>query len=280
MITKTDVKIIKGIDKYISTYSSIKTIIDNTVETWQPNRSTTSKTNDTKLGKLAEGVVSAYIKTTMPHVQYLSYDDFRTNNFKKHAPFDGLLFLDSVPTLVLKNIIDEMNIEITKNKYGKITDTLKYKSLINHLFITEIKSTRVTNRHKNRDGNVDIDKLLADDFLEYPKYIRVDKDNKINNFQDYIKFLKENRGFKCKNELSCEDNIKKIEKANMRHIYIRVYIDEFTNTAYIIGCINMQEFLKNVVLKKMKQYGKSEMAIYLSTSLKNGVNIDFLSNIK
>ena len=46
------------------------------------------------------------------------------------------------------------------------------------------------------------------------------------------------------------DNIKKIEKANMRHIYIRVYIDEFTNTAYIIGCINMQEFLKNVVLKK------------------------------
>lgn len=280
MITKENVKIIKDIDRYISTHGSIKTIIENTVETWQPNRTTTSKTNDTKLGKLAEDIISSYIKSKIPHVQYLSYDDFRTNNFKKHAPFDGLLFLSSIDVNTLKEITDEINIEITKDEYGKITDQLKYKSLIKHIYITEVKSTRITDRHKDHVGNVDIDKLLNDDFLEYPKYLRVDRYNQINNFKDYIEFSKKYRGFICKSESTCEEDIKKIETANMRHIYIRVYIDEATRAGYIIGCINMQEFIKKSVLKKMKQFNKSEMALYLATSLRNGVDIDGIAQLK
>lgn len=90
MITQNDIKIIYNIDKYMPT--NIKTIIDNTAETWQPNRATAEKINDINLGKLAENIISSYIKTNIPQIRYLSYDTFRTDNEKIHAPFDGLLF--------------------------------------------------------------------------------------------------------------------------------------------------------------------------------------------
>jgi hypothetical protein len=278
MITIKNVKIIKNIDHYIFD-NNIKTIIDNTVETWQPKRSSVMKTNDTKLGKLAEEIVTGYIKLNIPNISYLSYDNFRTNNFKKHAPFDGLIFSNEIDINILKALTIEINQEITADDFGKISDKLKSKCLKNKVFLAEIKSTRVTSRHKKSDGNVMIETILKDDFLEYPKFIRVDINNDINSFSDYINFVKENRGFKCAREYSCEEDIKLEEKMNMRHIYIRVYIDEITNIAYIVGCISMKNFVNTMILKKMKQFNKSELALYLSTPLKNGVDIDSLLKI-
>lgn len=278
MITIQNVKIIKDIDNYIFD-NNIKTIIDNTVETWQPKRSSVMKTNDTKFGKLAEEVVTGYIKLNILNISYLSYDNFRTNNFKKHAPFDGLIFSNEIDINILKALTIEINQEITADEFGKISDKLKSKCLKNKVFLVEIKSTRVTNRHKNSDGNVIIETILKDDFLEYPKFIRVDINNDINSFSDYINFVKKNKGFKCAKEYSCEEDIKLEEKMNMRHIYIRVYIDEITKIAYIIGCISMKNFANTMILKKMKQFNKSELALYLSTPLKNGVDINSLLKI-
>lgn len=278
MITKENVKIIKNIDRFISD-NNVKTIIENTVETWQPNRSPVMKSNDTKLGKLAEELVTAYIKSNIPSISYLSYDDFRTNNFKKHAPFDGLIFSNKININILKSLTIEINQEITNDEFGRISDKLKSKCLSNKIFLVEIKSTRITDRHKNSVGDVIIDTILKDDFLEYPKYLRVDKNNSIHNFNDYISFAKQNRNFKCVKESSCEEEIKSEEKLNMRHIYIRIYIDESTNIAYLVGCISMKTFASEMILKKMKQPNKSEWALYLATSLKNGTDINALSKI-
>lgn len=275
LITKENVKIIKNIDRFISD-NNIKTIINNTVETWQPNRNPVMKSNDTKLGKLAEDIVAAYIKSNIANISYLSYDDFRTNNFKKHAPFDGLIFSNNINIEILKSIMIEINQEITNDEFGKISDSLKSKCLNNNIYLVEIKSTRITNRHKNSVGDVMIETILKDDFLEYPKYLRIDKNNSINNFKDYIDFVKQHRNFKCVKEYPCEEDIRLEEKLNMRHIYIRIYIDEDTKIAYIIGCISMKTFANKMILKKMKQHNKSECALYLSTPLKNGVDINNL----
>lgn len=280
MLNESDIKIINNIDKYVTTYSSVKTIIENTVETWQPNRTKASKEKDTKLGKLAEDIFASYIKKHMSHLTYLSYDDFRTNNFKKHAPFDGVIFNNSVNITILKTLIDKINVEITENKWGKISDKLKAECLMNHIFIVEVKSTRVINRHLDENNNVSLTKLLEDDFLEYPKYLRIDKYDKINGYNEYVEFSKKYRGFICKNPASCIDDIKAEEKANMRHIYSRVYIDEQKRVAYIIGVISNKSFISSSIIKKMKQKDKSELALYIASSLRNGTSIDDLSKIK
>jgi hypothetical protein len=279
MINSSDIIIIENINDYAKAGKKIETIIENTVNTWQETRTKISKESDTKLGKLAEDIFQAYVKQNIKHITYLSYDDIRTNNFKKHAPFDGLLFNnENINIDNLREIIKEINSEITANKWGKISDKLKLKCLKQHIFITEIKSTRITDRHKN-NGAVSLEALLKDDFLEYPKYLRKDSFNSINNYEDYIEFCKKYRNFNCKSG-NCLDDIKKEELLNMRHLYIRIYIDEKELVAYIIGCISNRTFIKNSKIKKMPQRGKSEFALYLATSLKNGVNINKIDKIK
>ncbi len=279
MIEVNDVKIILNTDRYVSE-NNIQTIVDNTVETWQHNRSVKEKTENTRMGKLSEDIVSAYIKKNISHISYISYDSFRTNGFKTHAPFDGLIFNTASNVDILKDITKKINNEVARNKYGKISDKLKFECYSNRIYIVEIKSTKITKRHRNYLGKVDINKILTDDFLEYPKYLRIDKNNAVGTFSEYVDFCKKYMGFSCKNEKTCEIDIRQEERSNMRHIYIRVYIDVDEESAYIVGCIHMQDFIKTAVLKKMKQFDKSEMALYLATSLKNGSSIDNLSKIK
>lgn len=280
MINNRDIKIIKDVEGYRRTGKSIKTIIQNTVNTWEETRTEVSKENDTKLGKLAEDIFESYVKQNIKHLTYLSYDDIRTNNFKKHAPFDGLLFNNNVNIDTLREIIKEINSEITAgDKWGNISDELKLKCYKEHIFITEIKSTRVISRHKKHDGSVNFSTLLEDDFLEYPKYLRKDTYDTIHSYNEYINFCKKYRGFVCRSG-DCLSDIKKEEFLNMRHLYIRIYIDENKLTAYIIGCISNKTFIDNSVIKKMPQKEKSELALYLATPLVNGVSIDKIANIK
>lgn len=65
---------------------SAQIIANNTANTWQQDRSQDWKNKDTNLGKIAEEVFEIYIKNNKPWTKYLSYDSFRTNNFKKVPP--------------------------------------------------------------------------------------------------------------------------------------------------------------------------------------------------
>jgi len=279
MINRNNIKIINDIKGYISTGKNIKTIIENTVNTWQENRTEQSKKDDTELGKLAEDIFTSYIKQNLQQIAYLSYDDIRTNNFKKHAPFDGLLFNNNININTLKELIDEINTEVTNDKWGKISDKLKLKCYQNHVYITEIKSTRIAKRHKDSSDNIDLDVLLKDDFLEYPKYLRKDTYNTIHSYTEYIDFCKKYRGFVCKSG-DCLLDIKKEEMLNMKHLYIRVYIDEYASNGYLIGCISHKTFIEKSEIKKMPQRNKSELALYLATSLINGVDVGMIAKIK
>ncbi|KAA6230108.1 hypothetical protein FMM56_06790 [Campylobacter sp. LR264d] len=141
-----DIKDIICIDcaKFNINDKNIQKITNRTQNTWQENKYKLTKKKDTKLGKIAEFCVNQYLKTNIKTLNLLSYNDFRTDNFKKHAPFDCLLFNDNVN---IEQIINKINNEVSKFAYGSINDKLKYEYLQNKIYICEIKSTRINKRH-------------------------------------------------------------------------------------------------------------------------------------
>lgn len=244
-----------------------------TQNTWQLDRSQTVKKSDTTLGKTAEMAVFKYIKKNLNQLQYLPYDYFRVDNCKKHAPFDGLIFKKDINNNILKNIIDKINQQVSLVKHGQIDALLKQECLHHHIYTVEIKSTRITSRHYN-SNILNLNKILNDDFLEYPKYTRTDPYNIIHNLDDYIRFIHQSTGLhQSKEDILLE------EKRNMKHIYIRVYIDESQSIAYIIGCISYKTFIQKGMIKRMPQTNKSEYAVYWACPLHNGESIDILQQL-
>ena len=75
-------KVYKNIDSFMDLNEKI--ISSNTVNTWQKDRSMLDIGRDTNLGKIAENIISNYINYETS-LNYLSYDEFRQNNYKKHA---------------------------------------------------------------------------------------------------------------------------------------------------------------------------------------------------
>ena len=238
----------------------------NTVNTWQSDRSKSAKSRDTSLGKVAESVIENEIEK-FENVQYLPYDDFRQNNFKKHAPFDGLLCSKDFDKTTLEIFLSRINNEISSNTYGKISEQLKSDLEKASIFTVEIKSTRITSRHRKPAGTQEniIANILKDDFLEYPKYMRTDKLGTITSLEKYFEYVKK-KYFANEERFSISD-LRLIERNNMRVFYIRIYVDEEAKICYIPGFTTKKNFSKSFNVKHMPQINKSEKAIYLSLSL-------------
>ncbi|HBA45623.1 hypothetical protein A2W67_00895 [Candidatus Nomurabacteria bacterium RIFCSPLOWO2_02_40_28] len=265
-------------DITINNSGSFKKIVENTANTWQLGRSNEEKASDTSLGKIAEKVFKEFIIQNFPNYKYLSYDEFRSNNFEKHAPFDGIIFVSNKDQSIVNKYIEQINYEVKNSDYGKISDGTKIGLESNGIYTVEIKSTRVAERHK-RTGSSDQNIssiIMSDDFLEYPKYLRVDEFDKINNLMDYINFCKTYRSFNCLSNSECILKMRNEEQINMRFFYVRIYIDISTRKAYIVGYIDKNFFSQNFTLKKMVQAGKSEKALYLSLPLNNAKELSTL----
>jgi hypothetical protein len=71
-------------------------IAKQTQDTWQANRTAEEKHQDTACGKIAEHLVEEYFQSNLTQLQFLSYDEFRKNNYKKHAPFDALVSIKDI----------------------------------------------------------------------------------------------------------------------------------------------------------------------------------------
>lgn len=279
MLTKNDIKIIRNIKQCLGDVNQVQGIVDATANTWQPTRTAAGKLADTGIGKTAECIVENYIKNNLKNIIYISYDDIRTDNLKKHAPFDGLLCAISKDKLILQSLINKINQQIKDgDTSGKITDELKDELFQNHIYTVEIKSTRTHLTRHYIKGQINIELILNDDFLEYPKHLRENKDG-VCDILSYSNYCYK-KGFidgGTNDDLISE--VKNMEQQNMRNIYIRVYIDSSQDTGYIVGCIGRKRFIDNCIIKQMFQPKKSEKALYLATSLKNGSNIDDLGKI-
>ena len=265
-------------------FDKIHIISSNTQNTWQKTRDFKEKVINTKQGKFAEFLVGSLFKMSKS-LKYIDYDSFRKDNYKKNAPFDGLLCLNSNPKILsIDKLIELINENVKSSPNGKLNEYTK--SIISSFGIKtlEIKSTKVNERKKLNsfgDERVIILNILKDDFLTYPYFIR---EGFFMDYFEYCRFVSKNKFQYDKSDKEDIDTIRditKIEFEQMSDIYVRVYIDDPSNSAFIVGYIHKSNFFSPYPnIKKMVQFKKSEDAIYFSTPLTKAKPILKIQNDK
>lgn len=248
---------------------NIKSLVEQTVNTWQPHRTMMEKTADTQLGKFAEDcIITALEKNGIDN--YHSYDSFRNDNLKYHAPFDGI-----ISNNLTNDIINLINEAVVKEG-SKLSFQTREKIRKTNSYTVEIKSTRLSQKYKAKavfnDYNDEIqlgrliDNLNNLDFLAYPYFTRYGD----MTFEQYCynvetKFLHSGlRGAELR------EHIKEIELNNASDIYIRIFIDEVCKKAIIMGWIDRNTFFKQPETSKLILPGKSEIPLYFVSKIKNG----------
>ena len=137
-VTLMDFSDVKNHDKV-----NINNLVSNTANTWQVNRSEQEKKADTELGKFAENSVISALEY-LGIYKYHSYDSFRTDNFKYHAPFDGLLCNN-----LNSELVDLINTSV-KEDGNKLNSTIRGKIRNMNALTVEVKSTRLAKKYKDR----------------------------------------------------------------------------------------------------------------------------------
>lgn len=268
MITSQDVILYQNISCPSELLEQIKIIAAHTQNTWQQNRTLIDIIKDTTIGKIAEHTLKKHIAKYSDYI-ILDYDDFRTNNYKKHAPLDCIIFKKENPNL--QSVINAINLDATNNPNGMMNENTKNILKDAKIYTMEIKSTRITNRHK-RNGTINYQAILNDDFLAYPKFYRkVPSSIEINSWQQYLSYCINNNRIQLNTNLT---TLQEIVISNMYDFYARVYVEQINSNLFdihIVGHITKQKFIENSIIKRMPQYGKSEQALYIATQIKNGI---------
>lgn len=261
---------------------NIEKITKNTVETWQKDRPSEEKTRNTNQGKIAENFFSDFINSISDDISYLSYDEFRGDRFKKHAPIDGLLFQKG--NLFLQEGIDKIKNDVQKSQNGSMQySTFEWLSE-QKLFTVEVKSSRIPDKDYRVIANMDLKKLLTlqklieklseRDFFLYPKYTR-DHGNTIKNFEEYIKFVVDNKKQTFKSE-DYEREILEQEVKGRCDVYTRIFIDQERTDSYIaflMGYAHKEYFFKEPNIIRMPRGGKSEKALYYAYPINKSMRI-------
>jgi len=257
----------------------IEQIVDTTANTWQQGRKKEEKTIDTKQGKTAEDVVETYSKEYNEFV-FVSYDEIREDNFRKHAPFDALLYkkskttpqqYENCKTMILK--------DVEKSTTGKISKETRKYLRNNMIYTVEIKSTSAANRKRSLSEEQKkkalsiIQQIKKDDFFLYPHYCR--ESNEIKTLNQYLQYIKKEGLFA---DLEITDFISVVfdeEIQNASDIQIRVYIDDESNACYIVGYSLAKDILEKPNIKKFNSK-KSKDAVYFTKPLIEGKSVNLL----
>lgn len=92
---------------------------DHTMNTWQSDRTAEDKLSDTLIGKHAEAAVETALNV-IGITDYHSYDSFRADDFKEHAPFDGVICSNNC-----KEIFDLVNETVKKKEINYLQKYVK-----------------------------------------------------------------------------------------------------------------------------------------------------------
>ncbi len=261
--------------KFEKDKQEIMEIASNTKNTWQPERDFDEVLRNTKQGKIAEKAVELYFENvkSKTNIRYISYDTFRNDDSKKHAPFDGILY-DVCQKDKLNYYISKINNEISFDKYGRITDRLRAEMYHNRLSTVEVKSTKVNSKKKNLsnfasyDDSISVEKLIneicKDDFLSYPKYTRTGDLTWKQYCNKFKNRTNQTSGLYGK---ELESKMRDIELNCMSDIFIRCYVDVDYMKTIILGFITKEDLLTPPEIKKMIRRGKSENSLYFSKNL-------------
>lgn len=247
----------------------IDLIVHNTRNTWQAGRGEGEKRRDTIQGKKAELVFERYVAEHTGH-KYLSYDDFREDGFRKHAPFDGLLIGRDTDAAAERECINAINREIAYgSEVGTISPDLRKKLEDRKIFTLEIKSSSLKKRdyegvdnavRRTRDACRQIvHNLERWDFFVYPHYLRTS--GSVADFYDYTEYVRlHEKGFPQGNERFLRQLMKE-EYDHASDLYTRFYFDYAKGHIYLPGYILKEDFFRNPRIMHMPGL-KSGMALY------------------
>lgn len=272
------------LDKKIN--DDVDKLVDNTANTWQKNRTREEMIHDTLQGKIAEDMFADFIKfyQIQQSILYLSYDDFRHDNFKKHAPIDGILYL--VGNSWLNHGIARINNDVQNNKFGKISAATRVFLKSKALYTVEVKSSRIPDRdyneidmnefRKEHQQEQLIQKLRQRDLFVYPEFTRT-LGEKVHNFDEYCKYVRENNNEFSRlseEELRCKIIDKELE--TKCDVYTRIFMD-LGNTDSVIGYLTGYtigtDFFIDPRIINMSRKNKSENALYYIFPIKSCRNL-------
>ena len=236
-------------------------IINYTAETWQPDRPKKERECNIEQGKIAEEITERFIRQYYSQELSLkTYDEIRNDDFKKHAPFDFLLWKTGTVNIAFIEEAIRQDIARTPNKFVKLSNVTRRLCRTLGVKIVEVKSTNIRNDLKvesdftgDYDNVKSVQKLLEtirrkDDVFCYPK---------LNLRRRVI-------AWECENQ--CCD------------IFVRVYLDRPAKKGFVIGWMQKEELLDDTVqFKRMRQKNKSELALYFAKNLGETKGIDCLA---
>lgn len=164
-------------------------IIDYTAETWQPDRPKKERECNIEQGKIAEEITEQFIRQYYSQELSLkTYDEIRNDDFKKHAPFDFLLWKTGTVNIAFIEEAIRQDIARTPNKFVKLSNVTRRLCRTLGVKIVEVKSTNIRNDLKvesdftgDYDNVKSVQKLLEtirrkDDVFCYPKLKRRESD--------------------------------------------------------------------------------------------------------
>ena len=271
--------------------SVIERITDNTVETWQPDRDIIERDNNTEQGKIAEEIVEKFIRQFFNNrLSLKSYDEIRNDEYKKHAPFDYLIWEKNITDISQIEKSIQNDIKNTPNHFVRVSDHTRRLCKNMNVKIVEVKSTKIRDALKrssgfngNYDDENEVLKLVneikrRDDVFCYPAFKRSDasEDYSIDDYCQYVK---------CRDAsldgLKGEELRRRVIDLEAVHqcsdIFVRVYLDPKAKRGIVIGWMQREKLLDyNVSFKKMVQKNKSERALYFAKNLSEVQGLDLL----
>lgn len=258
----------------------VRLIIENTENTWQPDRGAAEITDNTSQGKLAEKIVAEYMESCFgDEINVLSYDEIRNDGFEKTAPFDFLFWEKGGSGI--ETVIAAIQADIQCSpRYVRLRGYTRELCRRLRVKIVEIKSTQIRQKQMQEAGfsgnYYDMDSVsrlaeeikCSDDFLTYPHYCR--KTEKPDfGMTDYFEIAQ-----KYDSSLwwfGGEELARRVIRSEVNYqsdVFIRVYLDQYARKGLVIGWLDRERFIDDsVVIKKMPKKGKSEKAVYFAKSL-------------
>lgn len=121
-------------------------IMNYTAETWQPDRPKKERECNIEQGKIAEEITERFIRQYYSQELSLkTYDEIRNDDFKKHAPFDFLLWKTGTVNIAFIEEAIRQDIARTPNKFVKLSNVTRRLCRTLGVKIVEVKSTNIRN---------------------------------------------------------------------------------------------------------------------------------------
>ena len=264
----------------------VEHIVRHTHNTWEHDRPLSEIRKNTVQGKSAEFVLQRLMEE-YSRLRYRSYDAIRNDGFRKHAPFDGVIFDARISEAVLDEAFRRIRADVDGSPGDSGTISVRTREFLRNsgIFTLEIKSSRLQDprdyrtmkrKVKGERSGEDYEALCAHirsayDYFVYPHYCRDHRG--ITNFYEYASYVKrQHPEFESCSAGPFLRRLMRTEWDNACDVYTRVFFDVLSDEILIPGYVTKDSFFQEPRIRKMPT-PKSGNAIYYMYPIRFGTGI-------